>query len=101
MTPLGQQYLTAAQRGKGPAAVSGQRPTVARKQPRPRAPTPSSPSDAGRRRRSSASNASGNGGRRSGVGGGGGGGGGDDDDDDDNDDNEDTTPLSIAGPSRC
>ena len=96
-TPPGQTYLTAAQRGIGPAA--GQRATTAQKAPRrrPRQPTPSSPSDAGSRRRSSASD--GNGGRRGG-GGGGGGGGGDDDDDDDDDDDEDTTASSVAGPSR-
>ena len=60
-TPPGQTYLTAAQRGKGPAATS--RATTAQKAPRrrPRQPTPSSPSDAGSRRRSSASD--GNGGR--------------------------------------
>ena len=97
-TPPGQTYLTAAQWGKGPAA--GQRAIMAQKAPRrrPRAPTPSSPSDAGSQRRSSASNRNG-GGRRSGGGGGGGGGGGDGDDDDDNDDG-DTTLSSIAGPSR-
>ena len=96
-TPPGQTYLTAAQRGKGPAA--GQRATTAQKAPRRRLPqpTPSSPSDAGSRRRNSAS--SGNGSRRNG-GGGGGGGGGDDDDDDDDDDDEDTTASSVAGPSR-
>ena len=46
-TPPRQTYLTAAQRGKGPAAR--QRATTAQKAPRrrPRAPTPSSPSDAG------------------------------------------------------
>ena len=49
-TPPGETYLTAAQRGNGPAA--GQRATTAQKAPRrrPRAPTPSSPSDAGSRR---------------------------------------------------
>ena len=84
-TPPGQTYLTAAQRGKGPAATSGQRATVAQKAPirRPRQPTPSSPSDAGSRRRSSASDGNGSGhrsggSRRSGGGGGGGGGGGSD-----------------------
>ena len=105
-TPPGQTYLTAAQRGKGPAATSGQRATVARKAPRrrPLQNTPSTPSDAGSRRRSSASNGSGgSGGRRSGGGGGGGGGdsgGGGGDHDDDDDDDEDTTPSSVAGPSR-
>ena len=95
--------LTAAERGKQAAGPAG-RVSVAQKAPRrrPRAPTPSSPSDAGSRRRSSASNGSGNGGRRRSGGGGGGGGGGDgdDDDDDDDDDDGDTTPSSIAGPSR-
>ena len=54
-TPPGQTYLTAAQRGKGPAARP--RPTTAQKVPRrtPRASTPSSPSDAGSRRRDSVS----------------------------------------------
>ena len=94
--------LTAAERGKQAAGPAGR---VAQKQPRrtARPPTPSSPSDAGSRRRSSGSNGSrrrsgggcrsGGGGRGNGSGGGGGGGGGDDDD-------GDTTPSSIAGPSR-
>ena len=96
VTPPGQGYLTAAQRGKRPAVgrkTPRSRPTTGGKPPRrvPRQPTPSSPSDPGSRRRSSVGSS--NGGRR----GGGGGGGGDDDYDDDDD--EDDTPSSLAGPS--
>ena len=62
-TPPGQGYLSAAARGKRPAAggkTPRARPTTGGKQPRrvPRQNTPPSPSDAGSLRRSSASSAS-------------------------------------------
>ena len=114
-TPPGQEYLSAAARGKRPVVAHKTprtRPTTGGKQPRrvPRQNTPSTPSDPGSRRRSSASGNSsrrssgrgsgGGGGGGRGGGGGGGGGGGSGGGDDDDDDDYDSTPSSVAGPSR-
>ena len=98
-TPPGQEYLSAAARGKRPVVAHKTprtRPTMGGKQPRrvPRQNTPSTPSDPGSRRRSSASGGSSRRSSGRGSGGGGGGGGGGDDDDDDA-----STPSNVAGPS--